>query len=157
MSNPLPPSDHIWASDGSCIDMSNSSNSVTSALVGPLQLTYRILGMNASSNHGEILVLIMGALLGSSFSSTSSSTSSSSISTSSSSSHFPYIIYSDHLHSIRLIKDIQSNTLPPNFWAFRPARSYYKWLSKLLDENPQLSFKHVKSHTSSSDTPSILN
>ena len=67
------------------------------------------------------------------------------------------IVYSDHLQSICLIKDICSNTLPPNFWAYKPAQSLYCWLGTILPHIPYTIFQHVKAHTSASDPASQLN
>ena len=47
-------------------------------------------------------------------------------------------IFSDHLQSICLIKDIRFHSIPPNFWA---ARSM--WLAALLDENTSFSLKRI--------------
>ncbi len=76
------------------------------------------------------------------------------------SSHFSsksHVVYSDHLQSIRLIEDIRSDTLPPNFWAHKPARSCYWWLGNVLSHAHNIRFTHVKAHTSASDGPSLLN
>ena len=109
----------IWATDGSCIEGSQSGlQSVTSAIVGPVDVASRIMGMNATSTHGEVLALIMAASLASSILDTHFPSSSFSPSSSP-------LVLSDHLHSIRLIQDFRSSALPPNFWAFRPTRSYY--------------------------------
>ncbi len=41
------------------------------------------------------------------------------------------IVHSDHLQSVCLIEDIWANALHPNFWAYKPAQSYYQWLHNI--------------------------
>ncbi len=43
----------LWATDSSCTV--DESESVTSVVVGPVNLASQILGMHATSNHGEVL------------------------------------------------------------------------------------------------------
>ena len=76
-----------------------ASLSVMSAVIGSVHLASRIMGMSAASNHGEVLALIIASILASSSTSSSSSTPSSILSP---------LIYSDHLHSVRLIQDVRS-------------------------------------------------
>src|SRR5258708_17589717 len=147
----------LWSTDGSCVGDVGKSPSVTSAVIGPVQLASRIFGMHAASNHGEVLALVMASILASSSSPLPSSSISSSSLSSPSPSSPPSQIFADHLHSICLIQDIHSTALPPNFWSFSPAQSYYRWLLMLLEDSPQLFFGHIRAHTSSTDAVSILN
>ena len=113
---------------------------MTSAIVDPQPVVLRVSGTNASSIHGEVMALIAaGLVISAHFSSTS------------------HAVHSDHLQSIRLIEDIRSDTLPPNFWAHKPARSYYRWLGNVLSRAHDIRFTHVKAHSSASDAPSLLN
>ena len=126
-----------WATDGSSID---SGQSVSSMLVGPQLVALRIAGSNVSNTQGEVLALISAALIIAARNVSESQ-----------------VVHSDHLQSIQLIEDIQSHTLPPNFWAHKPARSYYCWLDAILLRATNTHFQHIKAHTSSSDLPSYLN
>ena len=113
---------------------------MTSAIVGPQPIILRVSGTNASSIHGEVMALIAaGLVISAHFSSTS------------------HAVHLDHLQLICLIEDIHSNTLPLNFWAHKPAQSYYHWLGNVLSHAHDICFTHVKAHTSASDGPSLLN
>jgi hypothetical protein len=103
-------------------------------------VVFRIAGSNETSIQGEVMALVSAALILSSRHESESQ-----------------IVHSDHLQSVRLIEDIWANSLHPNFWAYKAARSYYRWLHNILSHNTSAAFQHVKAHTSATDVPSRLN
>src|SRR5260370_8902759 len=66
-------------------------------------------------------------------------------------------VYSDHLQSICLIENIQSNTLPPNFQVYQLAQSLYWCLKSFLPHILDTVFQHIKAGLSAFDPPSPLN
>ncbi|KAF8332738.1 uncharacterized protein EI90DRAFT_3122472 [Cantharellus anzutake] len=129
-------SDNCWATDGSALH--GLYPSISCAVVGPLSLSLRIAGCDGSSLHGEVMALIMVAVL----------------------SHptpTAVVVFSDHLHLICLIQDIRAGTLPPNFWSYKPARPWYRWLEQIVANNQNFSIYHVKAHTQELDVTLRLN
>src|SRR6266850_228983 len=108
--------------------------------MGAQPLFLWIAGTCESSLKGEFKALISAAL----------------ISVSQNVSQLP-TVYSDHLQSICLIEDIQSNTLPPNFQVYQPARSLYWWLKSVLPHILDTVFQHIKASSSTFDPASQLN
>ena len=115
-------------------------SSVSSALMGAQLLFLWIAGTCKSSLKGEVKALISAAL----------------ISVSQNVSQLP-TVYSNHLQSICLIEDIQSNTLPPNFQVYQLAWSLYWWLKSVLPCILDTVFQHIKAGSSAFDPASQLN
>ncbi len=107
-------------------------------MVCPFSLALRVLGLEESSPHGEVLALAALALvtliLGGS-----------------------HLVFSDYLQSVRLIRDVRTESLTPNFWSHKLARAFYRWLSSLPNRNEEVVFEHAIAHTSADDVASHLN
>ena len=125
----------LWASDGSACSQSDTA---VSSVLGPIPAAFRL--RTPSSLHSEIFGLILALANDISFSSPS-----------------PARILTDHLNSVRLLKDACTSILPAHFWYRWPGRAYYKWLLNLLHHAPATEFEYIKAHTGLSDIPSQLN
>ena len=136
-SSVLGPNDvDVWASDGSMRPATSDmfkEKTVTCAITGPKTLAMRVQGKGNSILQGELMGLIGMATI-------------------SSSSGKGNKGYTDHLNTSRLISDHREGGNTEAKLRHMPARSYYRWLLALTDENCNMEIEYTPGHASNLET-----
>lgn len=111
----------MWASDGSMIPASASlsdNKSVIGAATGARTLAMKIPGRNISILHGEQMGLIIALVL-----------------SGKSDKHESIRLFTDHLNSVRLINDSQTNISQVPRLRYMNGRSYYRWILSFMSRS----------------------
>jgi len=122
----------MWASDGSMKPASATMEDdkiVIGAAMGPSTLVLKIPGRNISILHGEQIGLITALILAGRIS-----------------SDMRQQLLTDHLNSVRLIEDSQSNVSQTPCLHNMYGRSYYRWILLLMDRT-NIDVKYMPAHT----------
>jgi hypothetical protein len=130
----------VWASDGSMIPATvgiGDPKSVTAAVTGPSTLVVKLPDNNISILHGELMGLVMSLVFADS------------------SLRSP-ILYSDHLNSVRLIKDSRSLIDQSVRLRRMNGRSYYRWILSLLNEKG-IDVEYTAGHSDEVSIPARMN
>ena len=117
-----------WASDGSMTPASATmmdEKTITGAATGTKTLVMRIPGRNVSILHGEQLGLIIALIL-----------SQAPTTSRPDSSPEPNRLLTDHLNSVRLIEDSQTEVSQTPRLRYMNGRSYYRWILSLVERSP---------------------
>ncbi|KDR77658.1 hypothetical protein GALMADRAFT_119768 [Galerina marginata CBS 339.88] len=125
-----------WASDGSMIPASASmmdDKTITGAATGTKSLVMRIPGRNVSILHGEQLGLIIALVL-------------SQNSEISNANEEHCRLLTDHLNSVRLIEDSQTEISQIPRLRYMNGRSYYRWILSLAERSP-LKIQYTPGHS----------
>lgn len=122
----FPPSRHskscLWASDGSMVPSTAGvldTKTVIGAATGTQTLAMRVSGKNISILHGELIGMI-SALVLSKFTRNDDQNN--------------HRLLTDHLNTVRLVNDSQSNVDQTPRLRFMNGRSYYRWLLDLTSQ-----------------------
>ena len=85
--------------------------SFTAALTGPITMVMKLSSQNVNILHGEVFGLIMGHLL--------------------CTPNNDSCLYTDHLNSVRFLRDIHTSIDQEKSLRYRNGRSYLRWLGLL--------------------------
>ena len=142
----FPPSQHsdslTWASDGSMLPASAGildDKSVTGAAMGDKSLALKIPGCNISILHGEQIGLIITLVLAGD-----------------SVKNDLVTILTDHLNSVRLISDSQTNASQVPHLHYMNGRSYYRWIPSLVNCN-HVAITYTEGHSNTMTLEAKLN
>ena len=142
----FPPSKHsdgvTWASDGSMLPASAGildDKSVTGAATGDKSLALKIPGRNISILHGEQMGLIIALFLALDLVKNDLVT-----------------ILTDHLNSVRLINDSQTNVSQVPRLRYMNGRSYYRWILSLVNRN-RVAITYTEGHSNTVTLEAKLN
>ena len=142
----LAPSRHsdglTWASDGSMLPASAGildDKSVTGAAIRGKSLALKILGCNVSILHGEQIGLIIALVLAGDLG-----------------QNDLVMILTDHLNSVRLINDSQTNVSQSSRLCYMNGRSYYRWILSLISRS-RATVSYTAGHSDESTVEARLN
>jgi hypothetical protein len=135
-----------WATDGSMLPASAGTldpKTITGAATGTSSLVMRVPGRNVSILHGEQLGLIVALLVGEC----------------SDEHQTTNRILTDHLNSVRLIDDSQSNISQVPRLRFMNGRSYYRWILSTISRrfNGNINITYTPGHSNDSSTDARMN
>ena len=133
--------DLTWASDGSMKPASatiEDDKVVLGAATGSSTLVLKVLGRNVSILHGEQIGLIIALTLAGR-----------------SSSDLQQLL-TDHLNSVRLIEDNQSNVSQIPRLCNMNGHSYYRWILSLMDRT-NINVKYTPAHTDEETVEAKMN
>ena len=142
----LPPSRYsdnlTWASDGSMVPAAAGildSKSVTRAATGRKSLVLRVPGRNVSILHGEQVGLIISLILAGNYVTKDIVT-----------------VLTDHLNSVRLIDDSQTNVSQVPHLCYMNGRSYYRWILSLVNHRC-VAINYTAGHSGGSSLEARMN
>lgn len=131
-----------WASDGSMLPASAGildDKSVTGAATGRKSLAMKIPGHNISILHGEQVGLIIALVLAGDLVQNDLVT-----------------ILTDHLNSVRLIDDSQTNISQVPRLRYMNGRSYYRWILSLINRS-RVAVTYIAGHSDQSTLEARMN
>jgi len=134
--------DLMWALDGSMKPASATMEDdkiVIGAATGPSTLVLKIPGHNISILHGKQIGLITALILAGRISSDTRQQ-----------------LLTDHLNSVRLIEDSQSNISQTPRLRNMNGRSYYRWILSLMDRT-NIDVKYTPAHTDGDTIEATMN
>ncbi|KAF8953177.1 hypothetical protein BDZ97DRAFT_1873600 [Flammula alnicola] len=136
---------NTWATDGSMLPASAGildPKTITGAATGTSSLAMRVPGRNVSILQGEQLGLIMALIL-----------------SGNKTEQERQLILTDHLNSVRLIDDSQTNVSQVPRLRFMNGRSYYRWILSLLTRpsRANIDIKYTPGHSDDKSTEAQMN
>ena len=127
-----------WASDGSMRPATAGildEKTITCAITGPKTMVFQVRGKARSILHGELMGMIASATVAEPPEPSGDKPNSR--------------LYSDHLNTVRFIEDHKAGGNTDARLRYMPGRSYYRWLTDLLNRNPSLEIQYTKGHVQS--------